>query len=146
MQILGGALSLVTASQAPADALLERVSFTAPAPEPDWATVLSSALKREPEIVRSSSGPDHDKIFTVTVTADGLSASATGRSVKAARKAAARSYVLQYLPPHAAPAETPGRPQNPPQRRGRIEVTSPPSMCVQSGGRNRPSRSPTPRG
>ena len=115
MQILG-ALSLVTASQAPADALLERVSFTAPAPEPDWATVLSSALKREPEIVRSSSGPDHDKIFTVTVTADGLSASATGRSVKAARKAAARSYVLQYLP-HAAPAETPGRPQMPPAPR-----------------------------
>lgn len=107
MQILG-ALALVTASQAPADALLERVSFTPPTPEPDWGTVLNSALKRQPEIIRSSTGPDHDKTFTVTVIANGLSASATGRSVKAARKAAARSYVLQYLP-HAAPAAATGR-------------------------------------
>lgn len=114
MQILG-ALSLVTSSQAPADALLERVSFTPPAPEPDWTTLLSSALKREPEIVRSSSGPDHDKTFTVTVTADGLSASATGRSVKAARKAAARSYVLQYLP-HVAPSDTHRAPTPPAPR------------------------------
>ncbi|UNN05198.1 double-stranded RNA binding motif domain-containing protein [Rhodococcus opacus] len=109
MQILG-ALSLVTASQAPADALLEWVSFSPLRPEPEWVTLLSSALKREPEIVRSSSGPDHDKNFTVTVTANGLSASAIGRSVKAARKAASRSYVLQYLP-HAAPGEAPGRAQ-----------------------------------
>ncbi|MFZ2529411.1 MAG: hypothetical protein WAX14_17445 [Rhodococcus sp. (in: high G+C Gram-positive bacteria)] len=101
MQVLG-ALALVTASQQPADALLERVSFTALAPEPDWMVILSSALKREPEIVRSSSGPDHDKTFTVTVSASGLSASASDKSVKAARKAAVRSYVLQYLP-HAAP-------------------------------------------
>lgn len=115
MQILG-ALSLVTASQAPADALLERVSFSPLRPEPDWATLLSSALKREPEIVRSSSGPDHDKTFTVTVTANGLSVSATGRSFKAARKAAARSYVLQYLP-HAAPGEAPGRTQTHPAPR-----------------------------
>ena len=35
MQILG-ALSLVTASQAPADALLEWVSFSPPRPEPEW--------------------------------------------------------------------------------------------------------------
>lgn len=106
LQILG-ALALVTASQQPADALLEHVSFTPLTPEPDWATMLSSALKREPEIVRSSSGPDHDKTFTVTVKANGLSASAKGRSVKAARKAAARSYVLQYLP-HSAPADALG--------------------------------------
>ncbi|MCD5422684.1 putative dsRNA-binding protein [Rhodococcus pyridinivorans] len=106
-QILG-ALSLVTASQVPADALLDRVSFTPPAAEPDWATVLTAALKRQPEIVCSSSGPDHDKTFTVTVSADGLSASAVGRSVKFARKAAARSYVLQYLP-HAAPDDAAGR-------------------------------------
>ncbi len=143
MQILG-ALSLVTASQAPADALLERVSFTAPAPEPDWATVLSSALKREPEIVRSSSGPDHDKIFTVTVTADGLSASATGRSVKAARKAAARSYVLQYLP-HAAPAETPGRPQMPPGAAAVSRSLPPACACSPVGATGFRGRRP-PRG
>lgn len=104
MQILG-ALSLVTASQASADALLELVAFEPITPEPNWVLLLKSALKREPEVLRSSSGPDHDKVFTVTVRADGYSASATGRSVKAARKAATHSYVLQYLP-HLA-AETP---------------------------------------
>ncbi|WP_179220094.1 putative dsRNA-binding protein [Rhodococcus sp. NCIMB 12038] len=114
MQILG-ALSLVTASQAPADALLERVSFS-PRSEPDWVTLLSSALKREPEIVRSFSGPDHDRTFTVTVTANGLSVSANGRSVKAARKAASRSYVLQHLP-HAASGAASGRAQTHPAPR-----------------------------
>lgn len=109
MQILG-ALSLVTASQAPADALLERISFTPQRPEPDWATVLGSALKREPEFVRSSSGPDHDKTFSVTVTANGLSASASAKSFKTARKAASRSYVLQHLP-RAVQDDSPGRAQ-----------------------------------
>jgi dsRNA-specific ribonuclease len=97
MQVLG-ALTLVTASQAPADALLEAVSFQLAAPEPDWPTLLVSQLRSEPTYARTDSGPDHDKSFTITVQANGRSASATAGSVKAARRAACRAFVLQHLP------------------------------------------------
>lgn len=97
MQVIG-ALSIVTASQKPADDLLELVSFEPPRPEPDWQQLLASHTKRPPKYTRTESGPDHDKQFTVTVEINGRSARATARSSKAARILAAREYVLQYLP------------------------------------------------
>ncbi|BDT87268.1 hypothetical protein FMUAM8_30320 [Nocardia cyriacigeorgica] len=97
MQILG-ALSIVTASQRPADELLELVSFEPRSPEPDWHTLLDSHTKRPPTYTRRESGPDHNKQFTVTVEVNGRSAEATAGSSKAARAQAARAYVLRYLP------------------------------------------------
>ncbi len=97
MQILG-ALSLVTASQAPADLLLEAIGYRAPASEPDWLTILESELKVQPEFERRDEGPDHDKTHTVTVTGAGRSATASAGSVKAARNAALREYVTRYFP------------------------------------------------
>lgn len=97
MQILG-ALSLVTASQVPADLLLEAIGYRAPASEPDWLTILGSELKVQPEFDRRDEGPDHDKTYTVTVTAAGRSATASAGSVKAARNAALREYVTRYFP------------------------------------------------
>ncbi|TDP31488.1 dsRNA-specific ribonuclease [Nocardia ignorata] len=102
MQILG-ALSIVTASQKPADELLELVSFEPRSPEPDWPTLLGSHTKRPPTYTRRESGPDHNKRFTVTVEVNGRSADATAGSSKAARALAARAYVLRYLP-RIAPA------------------------------------------
>jgi dsRNA-specific ribonuclease len=114
MQILG-ALSLVTASQTAADRLLELVSFEPSAPEPDWRTLLASHLKREPQFTRTESGPPHDRLFTVTVEANGYAASASAGSAKAATRAASRSYVLQFMPralPKAPTStKTPLRPQ-----------------------------------
>ena len=112
MQIVG-ALSLVTASQAPADALLEAIDYLAPAPEPDWLSLLVSELKVQPRFERTDAGPDHDKTFTVAVVAAGRSASASAGSAKAARKAALREYVTGHLPravPKPAAAAIPPRP------------------------------------
>ncbi len=97
-----GALSLVLASQQPADALLEAINYQAPAPEPDWLSLLVTQLKVQPEFERRDEGPDHDKTFTVTVRATGRSASASAGSAKAARKAALREFVTRHLP-HAVP-------------------------------------------
>ncbi len=97
LQILG-ALTLVYASQAPADALLEAARFAAPAHEPDWFTVLTSALRGQPQIERFEQGADHEKTFTVVVTARGRTATGTGKSFKAARVAAMREFVTRYLP------------------------------------------------
>lgn len=102
MQILG-ALTMVTASQAPADGLLELMSFEMQDPEPDWLTVLQSRVKAEPKFTRTETGPDHDKQFTVTVEVNGRSALATAPSFKVARRLAARSYVQRFLP-NAIPA------------------------------------------
>lgn len=114
LQILG-ALSIVTASQVPADGLLERLDFALEAPEPEWVTLLSSQLKAEPTYTRTEVGPDHDKRFTVTVEAKGRSASGTATSVKAARRLAARAYVHRFLP-GAVPARAAGRRQTPRRR------------------------------
>lgn len=111
LQILG-ALSLVTASQVPADGLLERLDFELEAPEPEWVTLLASQVKAAPRYTRTEVGPDHDKQFTVTVEARGRSASGTATSAKAARKLAARAYVRRFLP-GAVPARTVGRRQTP---------------------------------
>jgi len=97
-----GALSLVSASQRPADLLLEAVHYQVPAPEPDWLSVLVTQLKVQPEFERRDEGPDLDKTFTVTVRAAGRSASASAGSAKAARKAALREFVTRHLP-HALP-------------------------------------------
>ncbi|NMO03641.1 hypothetical protein HH308_20710 [Gordonia sp. TBRC 11910] len=97
MQILG-ALSLITGSQAPADRLLDHIKYTPSVPEPDWMTLLTSHVASAPTFSRTDTGPDHDKQFTVTVTVDGLSASGTARSGKAARKLAARTYLHSYAP------------------------------------------------
>ncbi|ORU95812.1 hypothetical protein AWB93_22815 [Mycobacterium bohemicum] len=102
MQILG-ALSMVTVSQAPADGLLELVSFEMQDPEPDWLTLLQSHVKAQPAFTRTETGPDHDKQFTVTVEVNRRSASATAPSVKEARRLATRSYVRRFLP-NAIPA------------------------------------------
>lgn len=101
MQLLG-ALSLVFASQRPADVLLDAIDYRAPAPEPDWLSVLVTQLKVQPNFERRDEGPDHDKTFTVTVHAAGRSASASAGSAKAARKAALREFVTRHLP-HALP-------------------------------------------
>ncbi|MGV9411038.1 putative dsRNA-binding protein [Nocardia sp. NPDC003693] len=106
MQILG-ALSLITASQGPADSLLELVAFEADAPEPDWRALLVSQVKREPTFTHEVSGPDHDRQFAVTAEAVGRTASGTATSLKAARRMAIRSYVLQHLP-WAVPADSGG--------------------------------------
>lgn len=97
MQILG-ALSLVTASQKPADKLLELISFELRAVEPDWQSLLTAKFKRSLRFTRTDAGPDHSKTFTITVDAAGRTASATAGSVKSARRAAAREFVLRHLP------------------------------------------------
>ena len=104
MQILG-ALSLVAASRTPATSILRAAGFHPAAPEPDWHQLIVSALKREPTQQRAESGPDHDRTFTVTVEANGRTASATDRSVRAARSAAFRSFVQRHLP-QAVPEQT----------------------------------------
>lgn len=106
LQILG-ALSLVTASQAPADRLLDLISFEPEPPEPDWITLVFER-KREPKFTRTETGPDHNKLYTVTLELDGFVVSGTGESVKVAKKQAARSYVLRHMP-RLIPA-TPTRP------------------------------------
>lgn len=109
-----GALSLVYASQRPADLLLKAVNYQAPAPEPDWLHVIVNQLKVQPNFERRDEGPDHDKTFTVTVRASGRSASASAGSAKSARKAALREFVKCHLP-HALPKPvarvTPPRPR-----------------------------------
>lgn len=112
MQLLG-ALSLVSASQRPADMFLEAVNYQAPTLEPDWLNVLVTQLKVQPDFERRDEGPDHDKTFTVTVRASGRSASASAGSAKAARKAALREFVTRHLPhalPKPAARATPPRP------------------------------------
>lgn len=109
LQILG-ALSMVAASQVPADGLLERLDFELEAPEPEWVNLLASHLKAEPTYTRTEVGPDHDKQFTVTVEARGHSASGTASSAKAARRLAAREYVQRFLPA-AVPSSAVGRRQ-----------------------------------
>lgn len=47
LQILG-VLSMATASQVPADGLLERLDLELEAPEPEWGTLLASQVKRSP--------------------------------------------------------------------------------------------------
>lgn len=101
-----GALSLVTASQAPADIFLDAINYQAPTGEPDWQSLLHAELKVEPRFERFEEGPDHNKRFTVAVTAAGRVASATAGSVKAARKSALREYVTTFIP-HVIP-----RPKN----------------------------------
>lgn len=97
MQIVGS-LSLVTASQAPADGLLELISFELEEPEPDWFTLLQSRITQHLNITRTQAGPDHDKQFTVTITVQRRTASGTASSVKEARRLAARSYVQTFMP------------------------------------------------
>ena len=90
LQIVG-ALSFVTASRRPAALILRSAGFRPAAPEPDWHQLIVSTLKQEPTVHRTESGPDHDREFTVAVEANGLTASATGRSVRAAHSAAFRN-------------------------------------------------------
>ncbi|GAA2163107.1 double-stranded RNA binding motif domain-containing protein [Pedococcus bigeumensis] len=101
LQIVG-ALSLLTASRTPAASILRAAGFRPSAPEPDWRQLIVSTLKQEPTVHRSESGPDHDRLFTVSVEAKGLTASATERSVRSARSAAYRTFVQRNLP-HAVP-------------------------------------------
>ncbi|MER7433967.1 putative dsRNA-binding protein [Pseudonocardia alni] len=96
LQILG-ALSLVTGSQAPVDALLETLAYEPPSPEPEWQALLTAALRQEPTYELIEHGADHEKTFTAVVTAEGRSARASGRSKKAARKSAQKEYVLRHL-------------------------------------------------
>lgn len=88
---------------------------------PDWQALLVSALKAQPTFRRSEEGADHDKIFTVTITAKGRSVSSSGRSVKAARKNArrntsfdiSRTCFLNPRPRRRCAARSPTRPACP---------------------------------
>ncbi|MEV7428317.1 putative dsRNA-binding protein [Nocardioides sp. NPDC092400] len=105
MQIVG-ALSMVTASTAPATALLRASDFRASEPEPDWGALVRAATQTDPRVSRSEAGPDHLRTFTVTVTAGGQMASGTARSAKAARMTALRAWVTEHAP-HLIPAARP---------------------------------------
>ena len=102
MQLVG-ALSLTAGTPAPALALLRAADFEAREPDPDWVQLVRAAAKAEPEFTRSESGPDHQKVFTVVVSAGGKSAAGSAPSVKVARAAALRAWVHEHAR-HAIPS------------------------------------------
>lgn len=98
LQIVG-ALVLATGSSAPSMRLAIRFWRELAEPDLDWNTLLATHLKATPAIEYSRQGDDHDATFTASFRDNrGRKFTGAASSKKAARLAAAKSYVLAEAP------------------------------------------------
>jgi dsRNA-specific ribonuclease len=96
MCLFGGSSALAGLVQ---NALRDEAAHDASTRTVDWSTVLQSQVKLPFTWAYESSGPDDSRVFRAVVTAKGGKTGAgTGKSKRAARRAAAECFCRKYLP------------------------------------------------
>ena len=96
LQLLG-ALALVSGSYISVKSAVDEFPFQA-TDQSDWRTLLQLELKHEPEMSVTRTGPDHASVFEVAIRDHGRFSTGRGSSLKAARQAAARSFLSIHIP------------------------------------------------